>query len=279
MLKLKRKILYPFISFTVALTLIFTNANVSYAFPWGDLLFRGIQVIQISNLSDQQEVQLGSQMRQQILSQNNVRLYQNPELSSYINQIGRRLVAVSSRPNLPFQFEIVDNPDVNAFATMGGFIYLHTGLITTASNEAQLASVIAHEIGHVVARHSQKQIRQQAITQGLLTATGLDQTNIVRLGVNLAVNLPHSRQDEYEADNLGLDMLKSAGYAPRAMVDFMRKLAKSSGRVPTLLSTHPNAIDRAVALDQRIPSSVAYNGAGLDEQEYQYRIRSLRARR
>jgi predicted Zn-dependent protease len=275
MLKFKRKILYPLISCTIALTLIFTNVKISYAIPWGDLIFRGIQVIQISNLSDQQEVQYGSQIRQQLLSQNNVRLYQNQELSRYVNQIGRRLVAVSSRPNLPFQFEIINNNEINAFATMGGFIYLHTGLITTAANEAQLASVIAHEIGHVVARHSQKQIRQQAITQGLLTATGLNQTDVVRLGVDLAINLPHSRQDEYEADNLGLEMLKSAGYAPRAMVDFMQKLGKSSGRVPTLLSTHPNGLDRAIALDQRIPRSVAYKGDGLDEQEYEYRIRRL----
>lgn len=275
MFKFKKKILYPFISCTIALTLIFTNAKISYAIPWGDLIFRGIQVIQISNLSDQQEVQYGTQIRQQLLSQNNVRLYQNEELSRYVNQIGRRLVAVSSRPNLPYRFEIVDNPEVNAFATMGGFIYLHKGLITTASNEAELASVMAHEIGHVVARHSQKQIRQQAVTQGLLTATGLSQTNAVQLGVDLAINLPHSRQDEYEADNLGLEILKSAGYAPRAMVDFMQKLGKSSGRVPTLLSTHPNGLDRAIALDKKIPRSVAYNGDGLDEQEYQYRIRRL----
>lgn len=275
MFKFKKKILYPFISFSIALTLIFTNAKISYAIPWGDLIFRGIQVIQISNLSDQQEVQYGSQIRQQLLSQNNVRLYQNQELSRYVNQIGRRLVAVSSRPNLPFQFEIINNNEVNAFATMGGFVYLHTGLITTASNEAELASVIAHEIGHVVARHAQKQIRQQAVTQGLLTATGLNQTDVVRLGVDLAVNLPHSRQDEYEADNLGLEMLKSAGYAPRAMVDFMQKLGQTSGRVPTLLSTHPNGLDRAIALDKKIPRSVAYNGDGLDAQEYQSRIQRL----
>lgn len=274
--KFKKKIFYPLISCTIALTLILTNVKISRAIPWGDLIFRGIQVIQISNLTDQQEVQYGTQMRQQLISQKNVRLYQNPELSDYVNHIGRRLVAVSSRSNLPYRFEIVDNPEVNAFATMGGFIYLHTGLITTASNEAQLASVIAHEIGHVVARHSQKQIRQQAITQGLLTATGINQNDAVRLGVDLAINLPHSRQDEYEADNLGLEMLKSAGYAPRAMVDFMQKLGQSGGRMPTLLSTHPNGFDRAIALDKRIPRNIAYNGQGLDEQQYQYRIRTLR---
>ncbi|BAQ65175.1 M48 family metallopeptidase [Geminocystis sp. NIES-3709] len=275
MFKIKRKILYPFISFTLALTLILTNVKVSNAVPWGELIFRGIQAIQISNLSDQQEVEFGNQIRQQLLSQNKIQLYRNEELYRYVNKIGRRLVAVSTRSNLPYRFEIVNNPQVNAFATMGGFVYLHTGLITTASNEAELASVMAHEIGHVVGRHSQKQMRQQAITQGLLTAAGLDKASVVQLGVTLALNLPYSRQDEFEADALGLEMLTSAGYAPGAMVDFMQKLGKSGGRVPTLLSTHPAGIDRAIALGQKIPRNMAYQGEGLDEEEYQYKIQRL----
>ncbi len=275
MFNFKRKLLYSTISLTVALGLVFTDVRVSQAIPWGELFLRGVQAIQISNLSDQQEVEFGNQIRQQLLSQGKIRLYRNEELYGYVNQIGRRLVKVSTRPNLPYRFEIVDDPQVNAFATMGGYIYLHTGLIATAANEAELASVIAHEIGHVVARHSQKQIRQQAITQGLLTAAGLNKTNVVQLGVTLALDLPYSRQDEYEADAIGLQILSDAGYAPRAMVDFMQKLGKSGGKVPTLLSTHPNGADRAIALDQKIPRQMAYRGNGLDKEAYQYNIRSL----
>jgi beta-barrel assembly-enhancing protease len=272
----KRKLLYLTIFLTIAIGLIFTDVKVSKAIPWGELFIRGVQVIQLSNISDQQEVQFGNQIRQQLLSQGKIKLYRNDELYRYVNQIGNRLVSVSSRSNLPYRFEIVDNGQVNAFATMGGYIYLHTGLIATASNEAELASVIAHEIGHVVARHSQKQMRQQAITQGLLTATGLDKANVVQLGVKLAVDLPYSRQDEFEADNLGLQILYDAGYAPGAMVNFMQKLGKSGGgRTPTLLSTHPNSGDRAVALAQKIPHDIAFQGDGLSKEDYQYNIRSL----
>lgn len=271
----KRKLLYLTISLSVAFGLIFTDVRMTQAIPWGELFIRGVQAIQISNLSDQQEVEFGNQIRQQLLSQGKVKLYRNDELYRYVNQIGNKLVSVSNRSNLPYRFEIVDNPEVNAFATMGGYIYLHTGLIATAANEAELASVIAHEIAHVVARHSQKQMRQQAITQGLLSATGLDKANVVKLGVQLAVNLPYSRQDEFEADAIGLQILYDAGYAPRAMVDFMQKLAKTGGKTPTLLSTHPNGKDRAIALDQKIPRQIAYQGYGLDKQAYQYNIRSL----
>lgn len=275
MFKIYRKFTYLLISITLAFLLIFTNAKISYPVPWRELLLRGIQVIQINNLSDQQEVELGNQIRQQLLEQNKIKLYRNQELSRYINQIGNRLVAVSSRPNLPYRFDIVDNPEVNAFATMGGFIYIHTGLIKKVDNEAELASVIAHEIGHVVGRHSQKQMRQQAITQGLLTATGLDKAMVVQLGVKLALDLPYSRQDEYEADALGLEMLYSAGYAPGAMVDFMQKLSQNGGNIPTLLSTHPAGNDRALTLAQKIPANIAYQGDGLNSQEYKNRIRKL----
>lgn len=229
MFKYYRKLVYLLTSIFVASSLIITDVQPSNAIPWQELIFRGIQLIQINNISDQQEREIGGQIRQQLISQGKVKLYRDENLSAYVNQIGRRLVAVSGRPNIPYRFEIVDNPQVNAFATMGGYIYLHTGLITAADNEAELASVIAHEIGHVVARHSQKQMQQQAVTQGLLSVAGLDRTQVVQLGVALAVDLPYSRQDEYEADTLGLEMLKGAGYAPQAMVDFMRKLAKTGG--------------------------------------------------
>lgn len=263
------------ISILTAITVIIAQPTISQAFPWQEILIRGLQVIQITTLSDQQEVELGKQMRQQLVSSNQIDVYQNPSLNRYINSIGNKLVAVSDRPNLPYTFTIVENEQVNAFATMGGFIYLHTGLITTADNEAELASVIAHEIGHVVAKHSQAQIKQQAITQGLLSAAGLNRTQLVQLGVALAVDLPHSREDEYEADLLGLQMLKSAGYAPTAMVDFMLKLARYSGGTPSFLSTHPGGKERAIALREQIKENENYEGYGLDSQAYQQNIRSL----
>lgn len=259
----------------IAVTTVFNQANLSQAFPWQEILMRGLQVIQITTLSDQQEVQYGSQIRQQLISSNKINVYNNFRLNRYIESIGQKLVKVSDRPNLPYKFTIVEDDQVNAFATMGGFIYIHTGLIKTAENEAELASVIAHEIGHVVAKHSQAQIKQQAITQGLLTAAGLDSQQLVQIGVGLALDLPHSREDEYEADLLGLKMLKSAGYAPGATVDFMLKLRQKSGNIPSFLSTHPGAKERAIALQKQINQREAYQGDGLDKQDYQRNIQSL----
>jgi predicted Zn-dependent protease len=251
------------------------NVRVSYSFPWVEIFLRGVQVIQLSTMSDNQEVQLGNQIRQELINSGRITLSQNRRLNRYLNRIGQKLVKFSDRSNIPYSFEIVDNDEVNAFATMGGFIYIHTGLMKRADNEAELASVVAHEIGHVVARHSVKQMRQQAIAQGLLTATGLEERQAVQIGVSLAIELPNSRQDEYEADTIGLQILTRAGYAPGPMVDFMRKLAQQSGKVPTFLSTHPGGAARANTLAQQIPANKAYVGEGLNNQQYQQIIRVL----
>ncbi|MBF2056577.1 MAG: M48 family metalloprotease [Cyanobacterium sp. T60_A2020_053] len=272
-MRIKKPLTQIIIAFVVALTIVINNVNVSYALPWGELFLRGLQIIQINSLSDQQEVEYGQQMRSQLVQSRRIKVYEDKELNRYINDIGQKLVKVSQRPSLPYTFTIVDNKQVNAFATMGGFIYLHTGLITTASNEAELASVIGHEIGHVVAKHSQAQIRQEAITQGLLSAAGLGRAQIVQLGVATAVSLPNSRQDELEADTLGLEMLRRAGYAPKAMPDFMQKLDNGGGT--SIFSTHPGAKDRVIALNQQIPSETRGEGAGLDENSYRNNIRPL----
>lgn len=272
-MRIKKTLTQILIAFVVALTIVINNVNVSYALPWGELFLRGLQIIQINNLSDQQEVEYGQQMRTQLVQNRRVKVYDNKELNRYINDIGQRLVKVSQRPSLPYTFTIIDNKQVNAFATMGGFVYLHTGLITTASNEAELASVIGHEIGHVVAKHSQQQIRQEAITQGLLSATGLGGAQIVQLGVATAVSLPNSRQDELEADTLGLEMMRRAGYAPKAMPDFMQKLDRGGGT--SIFSTHPGAKDRVIALNQQISPADRVEGAGLDENSYRNNIRPL----
>lgn len=266
---------YGLLCLTMTLSILMVNVFASYGLPWQDILIRGVQVIQLSTLSDNQEVQLGKQIRQELINSGKVRLYNNRRLNSYLNQIGNRLARVGDRPSLPYRFAIVNDEDINAFATMGGFIYINTGLIKLADNEAELASVVAHEIGHVTGRHSLKQMRQEAIAQGILTAAGLDEKKAIQLGVTLALELPHSRKHEYEADQLGLIMLTKAGYAPGAMVDFMLKLQKQSGNVPSILSTHPNSKDRAIALAQVIPRQRAYRGDGLDNEAYQRNIATI----
>jgi predicted Zn-dependent protease len=271
---LRKKWIYVFLSVAIAITSIAVTPHPSYGSSWLDILIRGVQIIQLSSISDEQEVSLGKQIDGQLVQQRKIRILRNSSLNSYLNQIGQRLVRTSDRSDIPYKFQIVNDRQINAFATMGGYVYINSGLMQVADNEAELASVVAHEIGHIASRHAIKQMREAAISQGLLTAAGLEEETIVNIGVQLAVSLPNSRGDEYEADQLGLVNLQKAGYAPSAMVSFMRKLMKRSGSVPTFLSTHPNVADRVVALEKAIDPKIANQGDGLDSQSYKNRIQA-----
>lgn len=272
--RLRRRLLYPLISLAVTLGLLLGTPIVGRAIPLGDLILQGIQVIQLSNISDKREVALGKEINQQIVRQ--VRIYRDPAINEYVTQIGRRLAAESKRPNIPYTFQVVDDNSVNAFATMGGFVYVHTGLLKLADNEAQLASVMGHEIGHIVGRHSIEQARELAIARGVATAAGLNRGTLVNLGVELALRLPNSRKDEYEADQLGLVNLGQAGYAQSEMVAFMQKLLnqQKGGGGPQFLKTHPDTSNRIARLKQSIDPG-RKTGAGLDSAAYKSRISKL----
>jgi beta-barrel assembly-enhancing protease len=268
-----RRWFYPLLSLTMMWGIIFGTPQLGQAVPWGELIPSAIQYIQFSNISDDQEVQLGRQINRQISQE--VRISRNRELSDYIDSIGQKLVRRSDRPKLDYTFQVVDDSAINAFATMGGYVYIHTGTIVAADNEAQLASVIAHEIGHIGGRHSIKQMRQSLVAQGISRAVGVDGDKAVQIGVELALKRPHSRRDEYDADRRGLKTLKRTGYAPSGMVGFMRKLLKDGGGTPTFLSTHPGTRDRIKAIQQNISSRDANRGGGLDNAAYKSRLRSF----
>lgn len=269
-----RRWVYPFISVAIALGITFGQPVIARAISWGDLILNGIQVIQLSNISDQQEVQIGQQINAQLVNRQ-IRLYRDPRVQQYVDEIGQRLAASSSRPNIPYTFQVVDDSGVNAFATMGGFVYVNKGLLRLADNEAQLASVIGHEIGHVAGRHALKQMKEMAIAGGVASLAGVNRNTLVNLGVELALRRPNSRNDEFEADQMGLVTLGRAGYAQSAMVDFMVKLLKQSASVPTFLSTHPATSDRVARLKQAINPSRANIGDGLDSAAYRAKLRSL----
>ncbi len=266
-----RRWFYPVLSIFVALG-ITVSSMPSQAISVFDLLRQGVQIIQLSNISDRQEVEIGKQIDQQIKSE--VRIYRNQDINSYVQQIGRQLAATSDRPNLPYTFQVVDDKGVNAFATAGGFVYVNTGLLKLADNEAELASVIAHEIGHITGKHLVEQMRESALTQGVSQAAGLERNAAVQIGVDLALRRPNSRKDELEADQIGLRNLRRAGYAESGMVSFMKKLLKS-GSTPTFLSTHPATGDRIVALERAIDPQRSNVGNGLDSNAYKSQIRSL----
>jgi beta-barrel assembly-enhancing protease len=268
------------VSFMAIALFACTAVTSAQAIPLEDLLFRGIQAAQLSNLSDQQEMQIGAQMHQNLLSQG-VKLSSDPALNRYVVDIGQRLVPFNRRARLPYNFYVVQDKNVNAFATMGGYVYVTTGLLKTADNEAQVASVVGHEMGHIERKHLLQQMRQTTLAQGFASALlGQNRSQLANIGVDLLVRRPLSREDEYQADQVGLRMIRDANYATSAMPEFMRKLLQRSSGA-SILSTHPAVPDRLKALDRAIRSGSTNRCdadsrlpiCGLDETQYQSAVR------
>ena len=274
-LRYYRRLLYSLITFSLTVSISLFNIHPSYAVSWVELMIRGIQIVQISNMSNAQELELGKSINQKLIRSGQAKIYRNQSISSYVNQIGQQLARTSQRPDLPYTFQVIDDDRINAFATMGGYVYLNKGLIAAADNEAELASVIGHEIGHIAARHGIEQMRDRALSQGLLSATGLDRNSAVQIGVELAVSRPNGRSDELEADRFGLENMARANYAPAGILGFMQKLLRSGGSTPSFLSTHPATSDRIRILQQQIDPQSINQGRGLDNRAYKNRIRSL----
>ncbi len=270
----QRYLLYPLLSMLVTLSICIGLPQLAQAIPWADVLIQGTQVYQLYNISPQEEVQLGKQINQELISSGKFQLYRHPDINRYVQQIGQRLVKHSNRPNIPYTFQVVKDESVNASATAGGFIYVNTGLLKAVDNEAQLASVLAHEIGHISSQHLVEQMRQAAITRGITTAVGLDRNTAIQIAVDLVLERPNNRQDEFEADLKGLQTLGRANYAQSAMISFMRKLLNSDSG-PAFLSKHPATNKRITALQRAIDSQKANVGDGLDNSIYKAKIRPL----
>jgi predicted Zn-dependent protease len=269
----RRRWFYPLISVVVAASVCLSTPLPGRAFDLLPLLLQGVQIVQLSSMSSSQEVDIGKQINQELLS-GDVRISRNTAAIRYVEQIGQRLIPFSDRPNIPYTFQVVEDDGVNAFATLGGFVYVNTGLLKTADNEAELASVIAHEMGHIGGKHVVKEMKQKALESGLLTAAGLDRNTAVQIGVQVARNLPRSRENEFDADKRGLKTLTRAGYAPAGMVSFMQKLLKK-GSGPAFLSTHPATSDRINSLQRQIKAQPSKGNYGLDNTNYQANIRSI----
>jgi predicted Zn-dependent protease len=268
-----RRGLYGLLAAVMAVTIGLSTPTASQASIF-DLIFQGIRYVQLGNLSDQDEVNLGTQIDRQLKAQGVRVSNSNSGVSAYINEIGQRLAANSDRPNIPYTFQVVNDDSVNAFATAGGFVYIQTGLIKAAANEAELAGVMAHEIGHITGRHAINQMRQQALASGVAGALEVRQDALVNIGVQLALQLPNSREAEYDADRRGFNNLGRAGYDTRGFITFMQKL--EGGSSAEFLSSHPNPGNRVSNL-QSMNSAGTYpnNGVGTDANAYRNRIRGL----
>jgi predicted Zn-dependent protease len=196
-------------------------------------------------MSEQQEVQLTQEEHPKILAQYGE--YKNPEVQRYITEIGLKLAHETERPNLPWKFTILDSPEINAFALPGGYIYVMRGLLGLASSEAEIASVLGHECGHVAARHvSQRQGRQTLASLGAALAGVLTGSQAIAQLANTAgvgYIQKYSRDQEFQADSLGVRYMSRAGYDPNASVAFLRKLEAES-RLEATEAGHPEAADQ-----------------------------------
>ena len=211
-------------------------------------------------LTTEEEIQLGRKMSSEIEKEE--KRLDNPAIQTYVRRIGERLAQQSPRQDVPYEFTVIDNPEiVNAFALPGGHMYIYTGLMMMCDNEAELASVMAHEIGHVAAKHHGETLTRQMGYQALADIIlGRNASQGVQAVSQLAANaaaMSFSRAQEREADRLGMDFLFRAGYKPEPMVDFMRKLAQleqeqGEGRQPRFLqfmASHPATEERIASLD------------------------------
>ena len=241
------------------------------AFDIFDAVEGAVQYIQISNISDEQEVAIGKQTNEQVLSQ--YQLYNNSQIQQYVSNLGQELVSNSNSRDIPFNFQVLASDEINAFATPGGFVYVTTGLLKTAENRAQLASVMAHEIAHINERHGIKGLKQAVAARGIANTVGLDTNTLAPIAYQLAVDLPQSRSFEYEADSTGLEILQQAGYPPQAFANFLAKL-KSGGGTPEFLRTHPSSENRIEAISQKTEAG-GVNNKGQDSTAYQNNVLAL----
>ena len=207
----------------------------------------------------EREIALGKQMAAEV--DREARLVDDPTITEYVNRLGQNLVR-NSEAKVPFTIKVIDSDDVNAFALPGGFLYVNSGLILKADNEAELAGVMAHEIAHVAARHGTKQATRgelvnyasiPLIMMGGWAGYAIQQAASIAVPIGF---LKFSRGMEAQADHLGLEYMYKSGYDPVEFVEFFEKLAtlekKKPGLVSKVFSSHPMTNDRIKAAQNEI---------------------------
>jgi len=231
-------------------------------------------------VSESQEIAMGQQYDSQVVA--TIGLYPDPALQSYIQTLGKRLAATSERPNLPWTFRVVDDPAVNAFAVPGGFVYVTRGILAHMNNEAQLATVVGHEIGHVTARHTAAEMsKEQVATLGLVVGSIANKQVAQYAGVAQqalsVLFLKFSRDNENQADELGVRYSSRANFDSREMVNVMKVLdrlsATEGGRLPEWLSTHPNPGNRVEHISSLISKQQTdFTGATINREGYERKL-------
>ncbi len=231
------------------------------------------------------EIAIGRQAQQEVRKQ--VPQLSDRAVSSYVAGLGRQLASRAGGPKYPYSFSVADYKEINAFALPGGPIWIHRGVITAAANESQLAGVIAHEVAHVARRHAASQITKGLVANGLLGLLGAVLGNdrsarAAQLGAQVLAGgymLKFSRDDEREADLVGVQIMRRAGWDPHGMLEFMETLRRQQGRDPgsvaVFLSSHPAPGERVDRLRRQVGRSRGGRRDSAAFQRIRTHVRSL----
>ena len=225
-------------------------------------------------LQPEQEIALGLQAAPQMMQQHGGE-YADPELQAYVDEVGFRIVRNSDAAKTGWQFDfhlLADPQTINAFALPGGQVFITAALYEKLQTEGQLAGVLGHEIGHVIARHGAQRMAKGQLTEGLIGAvvvgSGSQSSAQLAAMIGQMVNMKYGRDDELQSDDLGVRFMAEAGYDPNAMIGVMQILEQASGgqSQPEFFSTHPNPENRVQKIQEAIQKYYP-NGlpAGLQE--------------
>lgn len=228
-------------------------------------------------VSEEEEIEIGRTYAPEVEKQMGGRL-KNEAIQTYVDSIGQKAARVSHRPDIQYHFAALDHKSVNAFALPGGYVFITKGMLEKLNNEAELAGVLAHETTHIVARHSSVAMSRQIGIQLLLTAVVSSTKSAAAAqaadAAQQIISLKYSRDDEREADRIGMDYMVAAGYDPNGMVETMQMLEKENEAGPIdFLSSHPSPQNRTTYLTGRIEHR--YSGAGglkIGADEYRHAV-------
>ena len=221
---------------------------------------------QLIMISQDEENNMGRTAWQEVRRKE--KLSKNRKYSSAVKRVGKNIAAVSGRPDFKWEFKTFDSQQANAFCLPGGKVAVYTGIFEYISNDAELAAVMGHEIGHAIARHGGERVSQgmfqKAGAEVVSATTGEKYRGMAMMaygiGSNLGVMLPYSRTHEYEADHIGIMLMAKAGYDPHYAISFWKKFSKASttNSFTEYLSTHPMGEHRIEKLHKLLPQALRF---------------------
>jgi predicted Zn-dependent protease len=235
---------------------------------------------QLSFFGEEAELAMGAEADEEIVA--TVGLYDDPDVAAYVEDLGRRLASTSERPYLPWKFKVLDDPTVNAFALPGGYVYVTRGILTHLSSEAELGGVLGHEIGHVTARHGVNQMSKALLVQAGLAVAVIADPDLEDWGLVASAGmgllfLKYGRDDERQADDLGLRYMTRAGLDGRLLPEVFSVLqgvqtVEGAGRLPSWLASHPDPGARRQRIEEQLAAGATADGSVVGRDTYLARL-------